>query len=153
MRVLGSGAYGVVKLAQCRVTKKKVALKIYPKFKLNDAMKRKAVNREIKCMKKLNSHPNVLKLIDSFETAKDIVLVLEYVNGVNLHQYIKDKGTKRVLSEEVSRHLFKQICEGVRYIHNQRICHRDLKLENILIDDRNTVKIIDFGFSVTETDD
>ena len=107
MRVLGSGAYGVVKLAQCRDTKKKVAMKIYPKFKLNDAMKRKAVQREIRCMKMLNNHPNVLRLIDSFETSKDINLVLEYVNGGNLHQYIKDKGTKRSLSEEVTRHLFK----------------------------------------------
>lgn len=82
---MGSGAYGVVKLAQCRDSKKKVAMKIYQKFKLNDAMKRKALQRELKCMQKLDRHPNVLKLIESYETAKEIVLIIEFVNGGNLH--------------------------------------------------------------------
>lgn len=65
-------------------------MKIYPKFKLNDATKRKAVFREINCMKKLE-HPNIVKLIDSFETPKDIYLIQEYVSGVSLYQYIKNK--------------------------------------------------------------
>jgi serine/threonine protein kinase len=59
-------------------------MKIYPKFKLNDATKRKSVYREISCMKKLE-HPNVVKLIDSFETPKEIILILEYISGVSLY--------------------------------------------------------------------
>ena len=74
IRVLGSGAYATVKLATHKPTKKKVAMKIYPKFKLNDANKRKSVMREINCMKKLE-HPNVVKLIDYFETPKDLYLI------------------------------------------------------------------------------
>jgi serine/threonine protein kinase len=71
---LGSGAYATVKLGQQKDTKRKVAMKIYPKFKLNDATKRKAVYREINSMKKLE-HPNIVKLIDSFETPKEIYLI------------------------------------------------------------------------------
>lgn len=101
-------------------------MKIYPKFKLNDATKRKSVYREINCMKKLE-HPNIVKLIDSFETPKEIILILEYVSGVSLYQYIKSKSQKRVIPEETARHFFKQMSEGVRYLHGQRLCHRDLK--------------------------
>ena len=84
VRHLGSGAYANVKLAQHKKTKAKVAIKIYPKYKLNDATKRKAVQREIACMKKLD-HPQVVRLFDNFETAKEIYLVQEFVSGVSLY--------------------------------------------------------------------
>ena len=74
VRHLGSGAYANVKLAQHKKTKLKVAIKIYPKYKLNDVTKKKAVQREIVCMKKLE-HPNIVKLFDNFETSKDIYLI------------------------------------------------------------------------------
>lgn len=74
IRHLGSGAYATVKLGQNKKTKQKVAIKIYPKYKLNDATKRKAVQREIICMQKLE-HPNIVKLYDNFETAKEIYLI------------------------------------------------------------------------------
>ena len=65
-------------------------MKIYPKYKLNDATKRKSVMREILCMKKFE-HPNIVKLYDSFETMKEIYLIQEYVSGVSLYQFIKNK--------------------------------------------------------------
>jgi 5'-AMP-activated protein kinase catalytic alpha subunit len=74
MRVLGSGAYATVKLATQKSTKKKVAMKIYPKYKLDDPNKKKSVMREIFCMKKLE-HPHTVKLFDSFETPKEIILI------------------------------------------------------------------------------
>ena len=69
-------------------------MKIYPKYKLNDVNKRKSVMREIICMKKLE-HPNIVKLHDSFETPKEIYLIQEYVSGVSLYQFIKNKSTNR----------------------------------------------------------
>jgi serine/threonine protein kinase len=74
MRTLGSGAYATVKFATQKSTKKKVAFKIYPKYKLNDTTKRKSVMREIQVMKKFE-HPNIIRLYDSFETPKEIYLV------------------------------------------------------------------------------
>jgi serine/threonine protein kinase len=59
-------------------------MKIYPKYKLNDATKRKSVLREIQVMKKFE-HPNITKLYDSFETPKEIYLIQEYVSGVSLY--------------------------------------------------------------------
>jgi serine/threonine protein kinase len=74
MRVLGSGAYATVKLATQKSSKRKVAMKIYPKYKLDDPNKKKSVMREIYCMKKLE-HPNTVKLYDSFETPKEIYII------------------------------------------------------------------------------
>lgn len=74
VRLLGSGAYATVKLGQHKKTKQKVAIKIYPKYKLNDQTKKKAVQREIICMKKLE-HPNIVKLFENFETAKEVYLI------------------------------------------------------------------------------
>ena len=93
-------------------------------------------------------HPNVTKLYETFETAKEIYLIQEYVNGVSLYQYIKSKSAKKILPEDQARFIFKQLCESIKYIHSRNIVHRDLKLENILIDDRNNLKLIDFGFSI-----
>jgi len=84
LRTLGSGAYATVKLATQKSTKKKVAMKIYPKYKLNDVNKRKSVMREIICMKKLE-HPNIVRLYDSFETPKEIYIIQEYISGVSLY--------------------------------------------------------------------
>lgn len=84
IRLLGTGAYAQVKLAQNKETKQRVAIKIYPKYKLNDSSKRNAVKREITCMKKLN-HPYVCKLYDNFESSKEVYLIQEYVSGISLY--------------------------------------------------------------------
>ncbi len=73
---------------------------------------------------------------------------MEYVGKNSLHSFLKSK-TNRQLSEQEARSIFTQICSGVSYCHAKHIVHRDLKLENILLDDFNNVKIIDFGFSIT----
>jgi serine/threonine protein kinase len=110
-------------------------------------MKKKAVQREIAVLKK-TSHPNVIKLIELIETPKQINLVMEYVNGISLHQFVKELSPQRRVGELQCRKLFKQIAEGVEYLHSINVAHRDLKLDNILIEDGKSIKIIDFGFSV-----
>lgn len=149
--MLGQGGFATVRLAQHKHTKQRVAIKIYQRTKLRDKNKAKAVEREIKCMQIL-SHPHICKLYDHFRTKKEIYLVMEYVSGISMYHYMKNKGSKP-LPTETAKHFMRQIVDAVRYIHSSKdgkppIVHRDLKLENIIVDDRNNVKIIDFGFSV-----
>ena len=151
IRLLGAGSYAQVKLAQHKVSKQRVAIKIYNKSKLNNIAKSSAVQSEIVCMKKL-SHPNICKLYDHFETRKDIYLIMEYVSGISLYQYLKNKNFKT--QAEQCKLFLKQIAECLKFLHmgnknKDAIIHRDLKLENIMIDDRNNIKLIDFGFAVT----
>lgn len=65
----------------------------------------------------------------------------------SLHAYLKTKNGRK-LEEDEARNLFRQIVEGIDYLHKKNIAHRDIKLENILLDQSNTIKIIDFGFSI-----
>ena len=82
-----------------------MAIKIYPKFKLNDPMKRKTVRREIESMEKL-SHPYICQLYDHLETSKEIYLIQEYVGGISLFDFYKNKGCK-ALPEDEARFLIK----------------------------------------------
>ena len=95
---IGKGAYASVRLIQHKMSNQKYALKIYEKFKLNDPMKRKAVQREIAVLKKIN-HPNVIKLVELIDTSRQINIVIEYINGISLQQYLKSINPQRRVSE------------------------------------------------------
>lgn len=87
----------------------------------------------------------MVRLFDTFETSKHICFVIELCSGGDLFSYIKKR---RRLKEDVARFFFKQLVEGLAYIHNARkVVHRDIKLENILLDATGNVKICDFGVS------
>lgn len=72
---------------------------------------------------------------------------MEYVGKNSLHSYLRSKNGRR-LDEPEAKRVYTQICQAISYCHSKNIAHRDLKLENILIDDDNNVKVIDFGFSI-----
>ena len=72
---------------------------------------------------------------------------MEHGGGLSLMNYLRTKSGKR-LDEEEAKIIFKQIAEGLQYLHQKNVAHRDMKLENILIDEEGNVKIIDFGFSL-----
>jgi MAP/microtubule affinity-regulating kinase len=72
---------------------------------------------------------------------------MEYVGKQSLHSYLKSK-PNRSLEEDEAKHIFQQILEALAYLHEKHIIHRDLKLENILLDENFNVKIIDYGFSI-----
>lgn len=71
---------------------------------------------------------------------------MEYIGGGSLHGYLKSKSNRR-LEENDAKRIFSEILEGLKYCHSRCITHRDIKLENLLLDDKNIMKIIDFGFS------
>lgn len=150
-KILGKGAYATVRLAQHNETSKKVAIKTYDKYQIIDPTKRANMLREIEILKKLD-HPNIIKLYETVDTPKHFHLVLEYVSGLSLYTYIKSKPNS-CLDETEAKRIFKQILGALDYCHCRSIAHRDIKLDNILLDEKNNVKIIDFGFSTMNSND
>ena len=80
------------------------------------------------------------------ETSKYVIIVMELVNGGSLYGLLKRQEGRRLKEDEAKR-VFKQVVEAIRYCHNRCITHRDIKLENVLLDEQNNIKTIDFGFS------
>jgi len=141
-RLIGQGAFGKVNIGLNILTGRVVAIKSFNKKNVNkngDNMKK--ILYETNLMKKLN-HPNITKILEMFEDDEYILIAMEYINGGNLFSFVKKR---RKLSEKTAKFLFKQIILGIKHIHSQKIVHRDIKLENILIDLNNNIKICDFG--------
>src|SRR5882757_1870001 len=89
-------------------------------------------------------HPNIVRLYDVIETDKYIGIILDYASGGELFDHIL---AHRYLKEKDACKLFSQLISGVWYIHQRKIVHRDLKLENLLLDRNRNVIITDFGFA------
>jgi len=89
-------------------------------------------------------HDNIVKLYDSFETSKHIVFAMELCAGGDLLNYVRKR---RKLAEPLARFVFRQVAQGLKYCHAKGIVHRDIKLDNLLLDTNGNVKICDFGVS------
>ena len=96
---------------------------------------------------KLISHPNIMGLYDVWENKNDLYLILEYIEGGELFDYLIKRGK---LQEYEAINYFKQIINGINYLHQFNICHRDLKPENLLLDFNKNIKIADFGMAALE---
>ncbi|KAF0981671.1 hypothetical protein FDP41_012328 [Naegleria fowleri] len=143
-KTLGEGSTGKVKLAIHKDTGDKVAIKIINKKILTHKPHlKKKVEREIAVMKMIR-HKHIIRLYDVLQTKKYLFLIMEYVEGGELFDYIVERGR---LTIEEAFHFFKQIILGVEYCHKQLICHRDLKPENLLLDRYKNIKIADFGMA------
>ncbi|XP_054587916.2 serine/threonine-protein kinase BRSK2 isoform X7 [Nothobranchius furzeri] len=141
-KTLGKGQTGLVKLGIHCVTGQKVAIKIVNREKLSESVLMK-VEREIAILK-LIEHPHVLKLHDVYENKKYLYLVLEHVSGGELFDYLVKKGR---LTPKEARKFFRQIISALDFCHSHSICHRDLKPENLLLDEKNNIRIADFGMA------
>ena len=144
-RFIGQGAFGKVNIGLNVLTGRIVAIKSFNKQKisLNNNENKKKILYETSLMQKLN-HKNVVKILELFETEKYMLIIMEYINCGNLFSFVKKR---RKLNEKTAKFLFRQIIQGIKYIHSKNIVHRDIKLENILIDLNNNIKICDFGIS------
>ncbi|XP_064635686.1 serine/threonine-protein kinase BRSK2-like isoform X2 [Lineus longissimus] len=141
-KTLGKGQTGLVKLGVHCISGKKVAVKIVNREKLSESVLMK-VEREIAIMK-LIEHPHVLGLFDVYENKKYLYLILEHVSGGELFDYLVKKGR---LTPKESRRFFKQIISALDFCHSHSICHRDLKPENLLLDEKNNIRVADFGMA------
>ena len=141
-RRIGQGAFGKVNLGLNVLTGRVVAIKSFKKTK--EAKHNSNMNKilyETGLMKRFN-HPNITKILEVFHDEEYMLIIMEYINGGNLFNFVKKR---RKLSEKTAKFLFRQIILGIKHIHSQNIVHRDIKLENIIIDLNNNVKICDFG--------
>ncbi|XP_076471771.1 serine/threonine-protein kinase BRSK2-like isoform X1 [Babylonia areolata] len=141
-KTLGKGQTGLVKLGVHCVSGKRVAIKIVNREKLSESVLMK-VEREIAIMK-LIEHPHVLGLYDVYENKKYLYLILEHVSGGELFDYLVKKGR---LTPKEARRFFRQIISALDFCHSHNICHRDLKPENLLLDDKNNIRVADFGMA------
>lgn len=147
-KVIGLGQYGTVKEA----------------FSLDDPTQRAAVKiLDLKCLSKTfksiwcevsslkqANHPNIIKLLKVFKDEKKLYLVFEYIDGIDLSDYITENVK---LDEEKAVWILRQICRTINYLHSIHICHRDIKLDNIMINPETLeIKLIDFGFATKFSD-
>ncbi|XP_055262228.1 myosin light chain kinase family member 4 isoform X2 [Moschus berezovskii] len=141
--ILGGGRFGQVHKCEEKATGLKLAAKIIKTRGMKD---KDDVKNEISVMNQLD-HVNLIQLYDAFESKNDIVLVMEYVDGGELFDRIIDDNC--TLTELDAILFIRQICEGIRHMHQMYILHLDLKPENILCVNRDTkqIKIIDFGLA------
>lgn len=142
MKTLGRGVFGKVKLAVHVESKKKVAIKIIEKEKL-DSNTLRMVRREVMIMKLLD-HPNIINLYEVLEGPDHVFIVMEYAPGGEVIDFIIAHGK---LHEKLARQFFRQVVYAIDYCHSLHVIHRDLKPENLLLDANFRIKIIDFGLS------
>ncbi|XP_054902350.1 NUAK family SNF1-like kinase 1 [Poeciliopsis prolifica] len=143
METLGKGTYGKVKKAVERASMRTVAIKSIRKERITDDLDRIHIQREIEITSSLR-HSNIIRFHEVFESRDKIVIVMEYASRGELYDYIQER--KR-LPETEARSIFRQIASAVHYCHKNGVVHRDLKLENILLDKDLNVKLADFGLS------
>lgn len=142
-KVMGKGAFGKVNLAIHRLSGKFVALKSINKTFLSEEASKRKVMQEFNILQRTR-HRNIVRLYESFETQQHIVFVMEVCGAGDLLTYVRKR---RRLREDVAKHLFKQVVDGLRYCHSRGILHRDIKLDNILLTSGGDIKVCDFGVS------
>ncbi|XP_073817523.1 nuak family kinase 1 isoform X8 [Musca autumnalis] len=143
IKKLGQGTYGKVQLGINKETGQEVAIKTIKKCKIEAESDLVRIRREVQIMSSVQ-HPNIIHIYEVFENREKMVLVMEFAAGGELYDYLSER---KVLSEEEARRIFRQVATAVYYCHKHKICHRDLKLENILLDEHGNAKIADFGLS------
>ncbi|CAD5195962.1 serine/threonine-protein kinase SAPK7 [Musa acuminata AAA Group] len=141
VRDLGAGNFGVARLLRHKDTKELVAMKYIPRGqKIDENVAREIINhRSLR-------HPNIIRFKEVVLTRTHLGIVMEYAAGGELFDRISNAGR---FSEDEARYFFQQLICGVSYCHFMQICHRDLKLENTLLDGSPAprLKICDFGYS------
>lgn len=149
LKKIDKGSYGEAYLVQSTLTSKLLVIKSISLEGLSSS-ERKDVFQEAKILKSLN-HSNIISLKEVFQQSipkPALNLVMEYADGGDLYNVINEYiGKNMSIPEEQVLDWFIQICLGIRYIHNKKILHRDLKTKNVFLTSSGIIKIGDFGIS------
>ncbi|KAL1780435.1 sperm motility kinase W, partial [Sigmodon hispidus] len=137
---LGCGAFGEVKLACHLPTQTRVAVKVLEK-NINSVAD---INTEVNILRSLE-HRNIVRFFHMIDTLTTTYVIMEYVAGEDLESCLRALGC---LEEEEARLIFRQVVSAVHFLHQRRIAHRDIKLENILVDAAGNAKLCDFGMAI-----
>ena len=160
IKSVGKGSFGEVFLASRKGTDQMYAVKKVSKSLVLQEKVKKYFNNEIYILKQVN-HPNIIKLYEIKQTLNNFYLVFDLCNGGGLSNCLEKymKQNKKPFTQEIAQSIIRQLVSGLQYLHNNKILHRDLKLDNVLLhfnseEDKNNfnllkaqVKIIDFGFA------
>ena len=160
IKSVGKGSFGEVFLTSRKGTDQMYAVKKVSKSLVLQEKVKKYFNNEIYILKQVN-HPNIIKLYEIKQTLNNFYLVFDLCNGGGLSNCLEKymKQNKKPFTQEIAQSIIRQLVSGLQYLHNNKILHRDLKLDNVLLhfnseEDKNNfnllkaqVKIIDFGFA------
>lgn len=146
---LGSGSFGIVWRAVDKKTDVVVAMKQVNKVQMKArGIDRADIEREIEMMKRCR-HKNVIELLDVFEDETNISLALEYCDGGDFGDKVKEKA--QTLQESEAAEWMRQICAAVEALHSKSVCHRDIKPDNFMVAG-GQLRLADFGLAVTPPD-
>jgi len=149
VRVLALGTYGAVYLAERNGTRERFAVKCL--FKTGLKPEHMALQHaEIAMHEHLRSHPNLVALVDTLETADHLFLVFEYAARGDLYDFIK-READGIYDKSLAQRLLLQIAAGLQFCHGRGVYHRDIKPENVLLTDDWVAKLGDFGLATHAT--
>ena len=152
---IGQGAFANVYLCENKLDNKQYACKLIPHKTVHEnGVGLDVIYNEIAIHEKI-IHPNIVRMYNHFEQDQNIYCFLEYIEGETL--YSKIKSNPDGLNEREAFKIFSQIIKAIKFLHNNKIIHRDIKLENFLIkkdiNNKEIIKLCDFGWSVQLTDE
>lgn len=143
LKELGRGGMGIVFQAHDKALREQVAIKILSPLLSNNPEALERMKREVSAARRI-THPNVIRIHDIAEIGGLNYVSMEYFQGTNLKEFLKKTGS---LSLMQAFEIAGQICDGLEAAHRQGVIHRDLKSQNIIINNANQIKIIDFGLA------
>ena len=145
-RILSEGAFGKVKCATNMKTGQQVAIKILtraPRTKSGGSINGDGI--DVTALQFIPPHKHIVNLIEILESGLELYLVSELISGGTLFDKLKSE--EKLKDNDVARHYYRQLISALEFMHERKICHRDLKLDNLLVDQDGILKVADFGLS------